>query len=93
LSEADLRDRCLILLMSSTGIRDGAIKKLKIKRLKRLQENTNNIGILSMYPQSKNYRYKYGYINIWMYGYIRRIFWVQEKIAWKDSRGIIYYTW
>jgi hypothetical protein len=50
--------------MSSTGIRDGAIKKLKIKRLKRLQENTNNIGILSMYPQSKNYRYKYGYINI-----------------------------
>jgi hypothetical protein len=46
--------------MSSTGIRDGSIKKLKIKRLKRLQENTNNIGILSIYPQSKNYRYKYG---------------------------------
>jgi site-specific recombinase XerD len=60
LSEADLRDSCLILLMSSTGIRVGAIKELKIKRLKRLQENTNSIGILSIYQQSKNYRYKYG---------------------------------
>jgi integrase len=55
LSEADLRDRCLILLMSSTGIRVGAIKELKIKNLKKLQEN--NIGILSIYPQSKNSRY------------------------------------
>jgi integrase len=55
LSEADLRDRCLILLMSSTGIRVGAIKELKIKHLKKLQEN--NIGILSIYPQSKNSRY------------------------------------
>jgi integrase len=55
LSEADLRDRCLILLMSSTGIRVGAIKELKIKHLKKLQES--NIGILSIYPQSKNSRY------------------------------------
>jgi integrase len=55
LSEADPRDRCLILLMSSTGIRVGAIKELKIKHLKKLQEN--NIGILSIYPQSKNSRY------------------------------------
>jgi integrase len=55
LSETDLRDRCLILLMSSTGIRVGAIKELKIKHLKRLQES--NIGILSIYPQSKNSRY------------------------------------
>jgi len=46
--------------MSSTGIRVGTIKELKIKHLKRLQENTNNIGILSTYQQSKNYRYKYG---------------------------------
>ena len=52
LSEADLRDRCLILLMSSTGIRVGAIKDLRRKHLSRLQEN-NNIGILSIYPQSK----------------------------------------
>jgi integrase len=57
LSEADLRDRCLILLMSSTGIRVGAIKELKIKHLKRLQESENNIGILSIYPQSKDHRY------------------------------------
>jgi integrase len=56
LSEADLRDRCLILLMSSTGIRVGAIRDLRIKHLKKLQEN--NIGILSIYPQSKNSRYQ-----------------------------------
>ncbi len=41
--------------MSSTGIRVGAIKELRIKHLKKLQEN--NIGILSIYPQSKNSRY------------------------------------
>jgi site-specific recombinase XerD len=56
LLKADLRDRCLILLMSSTGIRVGAIKELKIKHLKRLQES-NNIGILNIYPQSKDHRY------------------------------------
>ena len=32
--------------MSFIGIRVGAIKELKIKHLKKLQENTNNIGIL-----------------------------------------------
>ena len=42
LSIADLRDSCLILLMASTGIRVGAIKDLKIKHLKKLQEN--NVG-------------------------------------------------
>jgi integrase len=57
LSEAGLRDRCLILLMASTGIRVGAIKDLRIKHLKRLQESNNNICILSIYPQSKNSRY------------------------------------
>ena len=39
--------------MSSTGIRVGSIKELKIKHLKRLQDN-NIIGILSIYPQSKD---------------------------------------
>ena len=43
--------------MSSTGIRVGTIKELKIKHLKKLQENTNNIGILSIYPQYKDSRY------------------------------------
>jgi hypothetical protein len=43
--------------MSSTGIRVGAIKELKIKHLRKLQETNNSIGILSIYPQSKNYRY------------------------------------
>jgi integrase len=53
---ADLRDRCLILLMVSTGMRVGAIKSLKIKHLTRLHEQ-NNIGILSLYPESKDDRY------------------------------------
>jgi integrase len=38
LSMGDLRDRCLILLMASTGMRVGAIKSLKIKHLTRLQQ-------------------------------------------------------
>jgi len=46
--------------MSFIGIRVGAIKELKIKHLKRLQESSNNISTFSIYPQSKNYRYKYG---------------------------------
>jgi integrase len=47
---ADLRDRCLILLMVSTGMRVGAIKSLKIKHLTRLHEQ-NNIGILRVTPE------------------------------------------
>jgi integrase len=54
LSLADLRDRCVILLMASTGIRVGAIKTLKKKHLKRLDEN---IGLLTVYPESKDDRY------------------------------------
>jgi integrase len=56
LSIADLRDRCLILLMTSTGMRVGAIKSLKIKHLTRLYEQ-NNIGVLSVYPESKDDKY------------------------------------
>ncbi len=40
--------------MTSTGIRVGAIKDLKIKHLKRLQEN---IAFLTVYPESKKDRY------------------------------------
>jgi integrase-like protein len=42
--------------MVSTGMRVGAIKSLKIKHLTRLHEQ-NNIGILSVYPESKDDRY------------------------------------
>jgi integrase len=52
---ADLRDRCLILLMSSTGIRVGAIKTLKIKHLRKIEQE--NIGLLTVYPESKGARY------------------------------------
>jgi integrase len=56
LSLADLRDRCLILLMTSTGMRVGAIKSLKLKHLTRLHDQ-NNIGLLRVYPESKDSRY------------------------------------
>ncbi|MFZ0697856.1 MAG: hypothetical protein WAM88_12040, partial [Nitrososphaeraceae archaeon] len=55
LSVADLRDRCVILLMASAGIRVGGIKTIKLKHLKRLQDN--NIGVLTVYPDSKAERY------------------------------------
>lgn len=51
LSLADPRDRCLILLMVSTGMRVGAIKTLRKKHLKKLDES--NIGILTVYAESK----------------------------------------
>ena len=56
LSVADPRDRCLILLMASTGMRVGAIKSLKLKHLTRLQ-NESNIGLVSIYAESKDHRY------------------------------------
>jgi integrase len=56
LSVGDLRDRCLILLMASTGIRVGAIKSLRLKHLTRLQHESN-IALVSIYPESKDHRY------------------------------------
>ena len=56
LSVGDVRDRCIILLMASTGMRVGAIKTLKLKHLTRLQHESN-IGLLSIYPESKDHRY------------------------------------
>ncbi|MFL6340125.1 MAG: hypothetical protein ACJ72U_01085, partial [Nitrososphaeraceae archaeon] len=53
---ADLRDRCLILLMVSTGMRVGAIKSLKLKHITRLQHESS-IGLISIYPESKEHRY------------------------------------
>lgn len=50
LSVADPRDRCIILLMASSGIRVGAIQTLKVKSVKRLDE----IGIVTVYPESKD---------------------------------------
>ncbi len=56
LTIADLRDRCIILLMASTGMRVGAIKSLKLKHITRLQHESN-IGLVSIYPESKDHRY------------------------------------
>jgi integrase len=56
LSVGDLRDRCLILLMASTGIRVGAIKLLKLKHITKLQHESP-IGLVSIYPDSKDHRY------------------------------------
>ena len=54
LSVADPRDRCVILLMASSGIRVGAIQTLKIKSVKRLG---NDIGLVTIYPESKDSAY------------------------------------
>src|SRR5215472_866933 len=51
LSVADPRDRCIILLMSSSGIRVGAIQSLKVKSIKRLD---SDVGIVTVYPESKD---------------------------------------
>jgi Phage integrase family len=51
LSVADPRDRCIILLMASSGIRVGAIQILKLKFIRRLD---SGIGLLTVYPESKN---------------------------------------
>ena len=54
LSIADLRDRCIILLMASSGIRVGAIPTLTIKSLKKLDEG---LGLLTVYGDSVKSRY------------------------------------
>jgi integrase len=51
LSIADPRDRCIILLMASSGIRVGAIQTLKVKSIKRLD---GEVGIVTVYPESKD---------------------------------------
>src|SRR5919202_2819934 len=57
LTIADIRDRCAILLMASTGMRVGALKSLKLRHLTRLQYDESNIGLLSVYHESKSDRY------------------------------------
>jgi integrase len=54
LSMADLRDRCIILLLASSGIRVGAIPTLTIKSLKRLD---HGLGQLTVYGESLKSRY------------------------------------
>jgi integrase len=54
LSIADPRDRCIILLMASSGIRVGAIPALTIGSLKKLDEG---LGLLTVYGDSKKARY------------------------------------
>ncbi len=50
LSVADPRDRCIILLMASSGIRAGAVQSLKVKSIRKLD---NGIGVVTVYPESK----------------------------------------
>jgi integrase len=51
LSVSDARDRCIILLMASSGIRVGAIRSLQVKSIRRLD---NGISLLTVYPESKD---------------------------------------
>src|SRR5713226_5812968 len=48
LSVADPRDRCIILLMASSGIRAGAVQSLKVKSIRKLD---NGIGVVTVYPE------------------------------------------
>lgn len=54
LSVADLRDRCIILLMASSGIRVGGIPPLTIESLKTLDEG---LSLITVYADSKKSRY------------------------------------
>jgi integrase len=54
LSFADLRDRCIVLLMASSGIRVGAIPLLTLKSLKKLEDG---LGVLRVYGRSKKSSY------------------------------------
>jgi site-specific recombinase XerD len=54
LSIADLRDRCIILLMASSGVRVGAIPTLTVKSLKPLDQG---LGLLTVYGESRKSRY------------------------------------
>jgi integrase len=54
LSIADLRDRCIIFLMASSGIRVGAIPNLTLKSLKRMDDG---LGVLTVYGKSKKSTY------------------------------------
>ena len=51
LSLSDLRDRCIILLMASSGVRVGAIPSLRVSSLLKLDEG---VGFLTVYPGTKH---------------------------------------
>jgi integrase len=51
LSVADLRDRCMILLMAASGIRVGAIPFLRVSSLSKLDEG---VGFLTVYSGTKH---------------------------------------
>jgi len=51
LSLSDMRDRCIILLMASSGIRVGAIPSLRVSSLLKLDEG---VGFLTVYPGTKH---------------------------------------
>jgi integrase len=67
LSVADLRDRCIILMMASGGLRVGALSDLQIKHQSVLDKDSSDnsdggcagsgIGLLKVYPNSKHDSY------------------------------------
>jgi hypothetical protein len=56
LSVADLRDRCIILMMSSGGPRVGGLSDLQVKHQSVLDKDSG-IGLLKVYPNSKHDSY------------------------------------
>jgi integrase len=56
LSVADLRDRCIILMMASGGLRVGGLSDLQVKHQGVLDKDSG-IGLLKVYPNSKHDSY------------------------------------
>lgn len=54
---ASLRNKAIILLMASSGMRRGALPKLKLKHLK--AENKYNIFIIDVYKQAKEHYFTF----------------------------------
>lgn len=57
LSMADLRDRCILLIMCSGGLRVGALPDLKVKH-QRILDEKSKIGMLVVYPNSRKDTYQ-----------------------------------
>lgn len=76
LSLSDLRDRCIILLMASSGVRVGAIPSLRVSSLLKLDEG---VGFLTVYPGSK-----YSYVTLVTPEFITNI---EEYLEYRKRQG------
>jgi integrase len=57
LAMADVRDRCILLIMCSGAVRVGALPDLRVKH-QRILDEKNKIGMLVVYPNSRKDTYQ-----------------------------------